>query len=365
MPELAAESVAAALERGETLPWTWYTDPAVAAFERERIFGRAWQYAGWTGEVARPGDFATTRAGELPVVLVRGADGELRAFLNVCRHRGSLVCEGSGNAKSLRCLYHAWTYDLDGSLRAAPRSDREPGFDRDELGLRRLALDAWGPFVFVNPDLNAPPLAEALGNLPAAVAAAGVDVGALRFHGRSWSSFEANWKICCENFLECYHCAVAHPGFSAVIDVDPDAYGLEVTGELHSTQIGPVRDDPRSSFRLDGEVPRGQFHFVWPNTTMNVSPGRPNFSIGPMLPEGPEKTTRWLDLFFAPDADEEWIAEFLAWEMHVGAEDKVLVERVQKGVRAGVGAGRLLPESERLVAHFQRLTLRALSDDAT
>ena len=359
--ELAADSVAAALERGETLPWAWYADPAVAAYERERIFRRAWQYAGWAGEVANPGDFVATRAGDLPVVLVRGTDGELRAFVNVCRHRGSLVCEGSGNAKTLRCPYHAWTYDLDGSLRAAPRSNREPGFDREELGLRPLALDTWGPFVFVHPDPDAAPLAESLEDLPSAVASAGVDVDSLRFHHRSWATYDANWKVCCENFLECYHCAVAHPGFSAVIDVRPDAYVLEVTGELHSTQIGPVREEPRSSFPTDGEVTRGQFHFLWPNTTINIAPGRPNISIGPVLPEGPELTGRWLDYFFAPDADDAWVRELLDWDTQVGAEDKALVERVQKGIRPGVGAGRLLPESERLVAHFQRLTLEALT----
>ena len=362
IPELEADSVAAALERGETLPWSWYVDPAVAAFERERIFRRAWQYAGRTGEVARPGDYVATRAGELPVVLVRDTDGELRAFLNVCRHRGSLLCEGSGNAKTLRCPYHAWTYDLDGSLRAAPRSNREPGFEREELGLRPLAVDTWGPFVFVHPDFDAAPLAETLGDLPAAVASAGVDVAALRFHHRSWSRYEANWKICAENFLECYHCAVAHPGFSAVIDVSADGYALEVTGDLHSMQIGPVRDDPRSSFRPEGTVTRAQFHFLWPNTTINLAPGPPNVSIGPILPSGPEETTRWLDYFVAPDADEAWVAELVAWDAQVGAEDTALVARVQKGVRAGVGGGRLLLESERLVAHFERLTLRALTD---
>jgi phenylpropionate dioxygenase-like ring-hydroxylating dioxygenase large terminal subunit len=109
----------------QTLPWSWYADPAVARLEQERIFRRAWQYAGHAGEVAEPGSFATARAGDVPVVLVRDADGELRAFLNVCRHRGSELADGAGRARSLRCPYHAWTYGLDGSLRAAPRLDRE------------------------------------------------------------------------------------------------------------------------------------------------------------------------------------------------------------------------------------------------
>ena len=142
----------ATIAPGRTLPFDWYSDPAVLRLERERIFRRAWQYAGRTGQVAEPGAFFTCDAGGLPIVVVRGKDDGLRAFLNVCRHRGSLVCEGEGRRETLQCPYHAWTYDLDGSLRAAPRTDREPGFDRSDLGLRPVAVDAWGPFVFVNPD---------------------------------------------------------------------------------------------------------------------------------------------------------------------------------------------------------------------
>jgi choline monooxygenase len=339
-----------------TLPYAWYADPDVLRREEERIFAHAWQYCCHTGRVAEPGSYAAARVGNVPVLLVRGRDRELRGFLNVCRHRGSLLVDGEGRRETLQCSYHAWTYDLDGSLRAAPRSGREPGFDASELGLATISVGLWGPLVFVNPDPSAAPLADALGTLPELVAAAGVDVDALAFHHRSESSVAANWKVCCENYLECYHCAVAHPGFSAVVDVSADAYVLEQTSELVATQVGPLRA------AADGEVARGQFHFLWPNVTINVLPGRPNLSIGPVLPEGPERTRRYLDYFFAADADPGWIEETLAWDDQVGREDAALVERVQQGVRTGLLAeGRLLSESERLVAHFDRLVRRALA----
>ena len=176
---------------------------------------------------------------------------------------------------------------LDGRLRAAPRSDREPGFDADELGLRQIQADTWGPFVFVNPDPDAAPLAEALGDVPAQLAEI-LDVDTLEFRFRAEFELDANWKISCENFLECYHCAVAHPGFSAAVDVSPDAYRLEARG-LVSSQVGPLRQNG-NSFLADGEVPRSQFHFLWPNFGLNVFPGHPNLSCGPMLPIGPERT---------------------------------------------------------------------------
>jgi choline monooxygenase len=337
-----------------TLPWDWYADPAVLRLEQERVFRRRWQYAGRSAQVAETGAFFTARAGDVPVVVVRGHDGELRGFVNVCRHRGSLVCEGEGRRETLQCPYHAWTYHLDGRLRAAPRADREQGFERDELGLLPVRVAAWGPFVFVNPDPGAEELEATLGDLPGLLAQV-VDVDALAFHHRAESSYDANWKVCAENFLECYHCPVAHRGFSAVVDTSPGAYELAESGWF-STQVGPLRTGA-----APGEVPRGQFHFLFPNVTINVLPGPPNLSIGPILPAGPERTERFLDYFFAPGADEAAVANLLAFDDEVGREDTVLVERVQRGVRSGaVADGRLLVESERLVAHFDRLLVEQL-----
>jgi choline monooxygenase len=349
----------AATATTRTIPWDWYVDPAVLRLEQERIFRRFWQYVGRADQVARPGAYVTAVAGEVPVVVVRGRDGELRGFVNVCRHRGSLVCEGEGVRETLQCPYHAWTYDLDGRLRAAPRADREPAFPKEELGLAPVAVSAWGPFVFVNPDPDAASLADTLGDLPERLAAAGIDVEALRFHTRARASYAANWKVCAENFLECYHCQVAHPGFSQVVDVSPDGYVLDES-RWFSTQVGPVKEGWRGPFDPTGEVPRGQFHFVFPNTTISVFPGRPNLSIGSILPAGPERTERFLDYFFAPDVDDAWIAELLAFDDQVGAEDAALVERVQRGVRGGGAAEGVLLESERLIAHFERLLVAEL-----
>jgi choline monooxygenase len=319
-----------------TIPWDWYIDPSVARLEQEKIFRRTWQYAGHTGDLTEPGSFVSTRAGDVPIVLVRDHDDMLRAFVNVCRHRGHLLCDGAGRRETLQCPYHAWTYDLDGSLRTAPRGDSEPGFDRDGLGLLPVALDTWGPFAFVNPDPAAGSLVEHLGALPRLVAEGGVDVDALVFHQRAEGEYEANWKVCVENYLECYHCAVAHPSFSKAIDVSPGAYTLE--------------EHPTFS--------------LFPGTTINVMPGRGNFSIGPVVPLGAERTYRFLDYFFLPGTDEQWIADYLQLDHQVGTEDRMLVERVQLGMRSGlVTEGALMPESERLIAHFERLLVDALGSE--
>jgi phenylpropionate dioxygenase-like ring-hydroxylating dioxygenase large terminal subunit len=347
-----------------TIPWDWYIDPSVARLEQERIFRRTWQYAGHTGALSEAGSFVATRAGAVPILLVRDRENELRGFVNVCRHRGSLLCDGAGKRETIQCAYHAWTYDLDGSLRSAPRADTEPGFDRSELGLLPISVGTWGPFVFVNPDPAGVTLEEHLGDLPRLIAEGGVDVDALVFNRRAESDYEANWKVCVENFLECYHCAVAHPSFSKAIDVAPGAYSLEEHATFAS-QYGPPKDGGGGIYDAVGEVDRGQFHLLFPATTINVMPGRGNLSIGPVVPLAAERTYRFLDYFFLPETDEQWIADYLELDNQVGAEDRELVERVQLGMRSGmIAEGALLPESERLIAHFERLLVDALASES-
>jgi phenylpropionate dioxygenase-like ring-hydroxylating dioxygenase large terminal subunit len=342
-----------------TLPWSWYRDAEVLRRENDRIFARTWQYAGHTGQLTDGGSYFAAVAGQIPIVVTRARGGDVRAFLNICRHRGHVLVNGASNRETLQCPYHAWTYGLDGALRAAPRADREPGFDFAELGLREIAVDTWGPFVFVNPDDGAAPLGDALGDVPERVAAI-LDVDTLEFRFRSEFEVEANWKIACENFLECYHCAVAHPGFSAEVDISPDAYRLESAG-LTSSQLGPLRERG-SSFLAGGEIPHSQFHFVWPNFGINIFPGQANLSCGPISPLGPERTARFLDYFFGPDVEQPWVDELIAFDTQVGNEDTELVKGVQQGVRSGLLLdGRLLTESEQLVAHFQRLCMDALA----
>jgi choline monooxygenase len=351
----------ATIGRARTLPYEWYADPAVLRLEQELIFARSWHYAARLEQVAEPGQVTTAAAGSLPVVLARARDGALRGFVNVCRHRGHPLCDGDDRRETIQCPYHAWTYRLDGSLHSAPRSEREPGFDRSELGLVPVSVDTWGPFVFVNPDVDAPPLGDDLGDLPARLAEGGLDVDSLRFHARDVADeYACNWKVCVENFLECYHCAVAHPSLSQAIDVSPDAYGLEAHGRIASQLAPPKRSGASESTELE----HGQFHLLFPATVVNVMPGKPNLSIGPIVPRGVDRTARFLDYFVGPDVDDEWLAGYLELDEQVGREDRTLVEAVQRGIASGgLEAGTLLPESEQLIAWFQSRVLDALGGD--
>jgi nitrite reductase/ring-hydroxylating ferredoxin subunit len=327
----------------ETNPWTWYSDPRVLRLERERIFRSAWHYVCHAGRLPEPSSYFACNTGGVPTVLVRDQDGELRAFLNVCRHRGAEIVAGEGRRETLQCPYHAWTYGLDGRLRSAPRSDET---DLGDLRLFPLRLEAWGPFLFVNADPAAPPFSIEL-ELP-------FDAAELRFRERVEYSLAANWKIAVENYLECYHCPIAHPGFSKLVDVDPDAYELAGEGPVWS-QYGRAREG-------DG---RCEFHLLWPGLKVNVYPllgASPNLSIGPVWPESPERTVGFLDYFFGPDVPDDAARELLEFDDQVGREDRALVESVQRGVRTGlIQHGRLLPGSEQLIEGFQRKVAESLT----
>lgn len=355
------------LETGGTLPAEWYTDRDVFSLELERIFERTWQCVGVTDRLKEPGDFVTSIVGRVPVVVVRNKEGLLRGFVNVCRHRCSeVVLEPTGHRNVLQCHYHAWTYDLDGRLISAPRSDREDGFDAGDYCLHAVQVDTLGPFVFVNLDASAPSLAYYLGDLQEAMAADGLTFDGLAYQGHWEQEVAANWKVVVENFDECYHCPVAHPSFSRVMEVGPDDYRLE-WDTWTSRAVTPLRtytDGSRDHYPydVDGPVATGQFAFVWPGFTLNQSPGSRSVTAFFFVPVAPERTLLITDTYNDPSTPPEVVEARTKFGQQVFDEDTILVESVQRGLRSGrVRQGRLLLDSERLIQHFQMLVLSALT----
>jgi carnitine monooxygenase subunit len=337
-----------------TIPWSWYSDPKILSLELERIFRRSWQYAGHLGELQGPGSYFASATGPVPIVIVLDRDDTLRGFVNVCRHRGALVAVGAAKRGTIQCPYHAWTYGLDGRLRAAPRGEADPALDPSCMGLVPVAVDTWGPFVFANPDPGGEPLVDALGDLPAVVAEHGLEIDALAFNRRVHYEIHANWKIALENFLECYHCPVNHPGLVEVID--ERRLELQALG-LRTSQFYPANQralDGRGPIDVHGEVGSGQNHLWFPTLKFNVLPGHPNLSIGPMWPTGTDACAAYLDYWFAGTADEQWIDELLEFDTQVGAEDQALVEAAQRGSSSGIiDRGWVLGGTETLIGHFQ------------
>jgi choline monooxygenase len=352
----ADPALASALDRGDTLPAHWYVDPAIFRTEKDRIFHRSWQYAGHTGQVDHPGDFFTTQLSDIPVVITRSNDGILHAFANVCRHRGSeVVLECSGNRQTLQCHYHGWTYNLDGSLRTAPRENEQRSFVKNELSLLPFAIETWGPLIFVNPSPDAGSLDDLIGGLAAIFNDTGVDLAKLRMLRRDTYELASNWKIVVENFNECYHCPIAHPKFSEVIDTDQ--YRVDTDHEYFSTYYGPLKSQPRN------EVGRGiTYATLWPNVMFALSTNPASMQVITARPIDAEHTRQTVDYFFAEDLRDEQIRAYVELSDLVTREDIVLCESVQRGLRSGaIKHGRLMLSRERGIQHFQKLVYRFLT----
>lgn len=335
------------VERAWTLPSSWYLDPAHHRRELDRILARSWQLAARVDQLAKAGDYVTaTIAGE-PVVVVRGEDGTLRAFYNVCRHRAGTVAPGeSGCVRAFRCVYHGWTYRLDGSLRTTPEMEGVERFEVDAFGLVPIRCEIWSGLVFVSLDPKAKPLSKALGNIPAL--AARTAFGSMRFARRDVYPIACNWKAYVDNYLEGYHIPAAHPGLNQVLDYR--RYEVEIDGPT-VVQRSPGRGETGGDARF-------LYVWAWPNFMLNVSPGYAQTNL--IVPDGPERTLCVFDYFFVQDAERE-MEESVRFSDGIQQEDIGLCESVQRNLRSrAYEAGRYSAKRENGLHHFHELVRKAM-----
>jgi Rieske 2Fe-2S family protein len=200
-----------------TLPARYYTDPAIFHGELERLFFGRWICVGRSQRVPNPGDYFLVELANESVIVTRSGEGALRAFFNVCRHRGTRMCTAAQGslAGSIQCPYHGWTYGLDGALLGAPHME-QPGFSRADYPLKSVALDTWEGHIFLNFATDPRPLAAQLGDLPARFAA--WRMAELRLHRRIVYDAKANWKLIVANYNECLHCPLIHPTLNRLTD---------------------------------------------------------------------------------------------------------------------------------------------------
>src|SRR5678815_5310731 len=261
---LAGFDDAAPLERASTIPGDWYTDPRVAALERRTVWSRTWQLVGRTAQVAEAGAFVTAEVAGEPVVVVRGSDGVLRGFFNVCRHHAAAVMTAPcGKVDRLRCPYPGWAYDLAGQLRGVPEFDGVCDFDRGATGLVPLAVATWQQFVFVHLDPDPEPLPRALGALVEQVAPLGL--GELAFCERREYTLACNWKVFVDNYLDGgYHVPHLHPSLSSILTYTD--YTIE-SFERFCLQASPIEGgDPDTAAVRQG---RALYYWIYPNLMLN------------------------------------------------------------------------------------------------
>lgn len=352
-------NVLADLDDGFTLPTSWYTDPEIFALERTRIFRRAWHFVGHADRLRSPGDRLRTTIADVPIAVVRDQENQLNAFVNVCRHRQHAVVVDDMAGRYLRCRYHGWTYNLDGTLRNAPRSQACPAFDPAGIALERVEVDVWGPLIFARLRPEGPTLAEVLDDLPQLAEDRGVV-----FEGNAWRAREThelacNWKVYVENACECYHCALAHPALARTVDIRPDAYALDAQ-DWYLGQTAPRRG-PAGAAPSASDPYAFQFYYVWPTFFLGTVTGSGSYATHRLEPLGVDRCRLVMDYYFPDDVDDATVAAEVEANTTTLREDKALVASAQAGLRSGaIPRGYVMLPSERLVAHFQRMVVREL-----
>lgn len=293
------------------LPAAWYRDPAHYARELEAFWFRRWIAACRQEEIRGPGDWHVVKVGSQSILLVKNAKGEIKAFHNTCRHRGSILCTGESGKfarKRIVCPYHSWTYDLAGRLVATPRRMPTPDFDMQDFPLFEVHAQCWGGFIFLCLSRPSVPFKSTLGDLPARFR--NYRFENLRIGKRIVANVRANWKLLCENFSECYHCPPVHPELCRVVTAYREAGAWGLAEEFASK---PEYKAGATTLTLDGtsrippfealqEKERQTLYIPWmlpPNLFLNVQPDYVNSHL--MFPTGPESVRIVYDWLFEPE----------------------------------------------------------------
>ena len=342
-----------------------YIDPRWLDVDVSEIIGKTWQWVCHVEKLRDKGRYLAVEIAGRPIIIVRDKTGELRAFYNVCKHRAHQLLTGEGTTGGIVCPYHAWTYDLKGQLYKAPHTENLAAFSMDRVCLDPVQVEEFCGFVYVNLEPGAPSLSAQTGLLKDEILHWAPDVDELTFAHRLTYDIKSNWKNVVDNFLECYHCPVAHKDFCNLVDMD--TYKVTTHG-IYSSHMADAGNTPNSAYDVsNATVKTHAVWWLWPNTCLMRYPGRSSMIVMNIIPVSHDRTFETYDFFLEtpePDAMEVEAIRYIDEVLQV--EDIALVESVQKGMKTpAFTQGRIVHDpsgsgkSEHAVHHFHGLVLDA------
>ena len=342
-----------------------YVDPAWHTVDLNEVIGKTWQWVCHVEKLRAPGAYVTIDIAGQPIAIVRGREGGLPAFYNVCKHRAHALLSGEGNTTRIMCPYHAWVYKLDGQLVRAPHTENLEGFEPQEICLDQVQVEEFCGFIYVNLDPDAPPLKDLSGDLETEIRRWAPEIEDLTHAHRLTYDIKSNWKNVVDNFLECYHCPTAHKDFCELVDMD--TYKVTTHG-FYSSHMADAGNTPNSAYDVsNATVKTHAVWWLWPNTCIMRYPGRASMIILNIIPAGPGRTLETYDFFLETKEPNEAELESIRYLDEVlQAEDIAIVESVQKGMNTpAFTQGRIVNDpdgsgmSEHAVHHFHGLVLDA------
>ncbi len=357
-------------EHSHTLPADWYYDPGIYRREHEAIFYRTWNYQCHMSDIPDPGDYCAGRVADQDIFMIRGDDGEIRAFYNVCSHRAHPLLEGHGNTRLIVCPYHQWCYRSDGCFHGARGRDTLKKWIPDNADLKPVRAEVYGGLVFVNLDPDAAPLMDQAGKLLGDLRATCPGMDDLVRAERWEIDVAANWKTVIDNNHECYHCAVNHPSLMELVDYESKARWSDDGITFSHGAENKSLDNTAYAVDPDAATQASMYGYIWPTTIPLMFPGSPSLALFQVIPTGPETTRERWDFYFAsrdPSPQERGFMDYI--KTVLVKEDTGLCENVQRGLHSrGYRQGRFVvdhahPEfSEHHVHFFQKFVHDALTE---
>ena len=329
------------LDEASTIPSSWYTDPRFGDLERRSTFSRTWQLVGRVDQLRDAGQYVTCEVAGEPILVVRGDDGVLRGFFNVCRHHAAAVMtEPEGCARNLRCPYHGWTYPLAGALKGTPGFNSECGFERGALGLVPVAVATWQQWVFVRLDSQGPELHGFLGEA-LVDEVAGLGLERLHWFARRHYSFACNWKVFVDNYLDGgYHVPHLHKGLDSVLDYRSYTVANGTRFCLQSSPMVAEGADPETGAVRTGE--RAYYYWIHPNFMINCYGDAMDTNL--VIPTGVDTTDVVFDFYFADASEAARVRHRASIDVSekIQDEDVGICESVQRGLHSrAYSTGRL------------------------
>ncbi len=319
-----------------TLDPRYYTDPAIFHAETEGLLARTWQFAGHTALVENPGDYFTFQIAGQNLFCIRGRDGVLRGFYNVCQHRAHELVTGEGNTRLLVCPYHAWSYELAGDLRSGPNINSVPGFDRKKICLTPVRIEEFHGFIFANLDPEASPMDEWFPGVREELAEYVPHIAQLK--PLEWVEIpeECNWKVSVENYSECYHCSLNHPTFATGV-IKPQTYDIQPRGYClrHTTESANL-DRMNYPIDLSSNAHAGDYSswFLWPMFSFQVYPGNV-LNTYHWRAVSHDRVVVWRGWYTIDGIDSEIIRRLAVQDRATTVEEDIrLVESVQRGLQS-------------------------------
>jgi choline monooxygenase len=338
---------AAPIERAYTLPSFVYTQSEWNDIDRDQVLSSRWQYAGDVHRLQQAGDVRVLNLLDQPILVVKDQQHQIRAFYNVCKHRGGPIATEDQYCKFLQCRYHGWTYTLEGQLRGVPKFKYTELFDKKDFGLTEIPVQLWEGLIFVCLGEQADTLENMVKGISDQIKP--LELTDFRFHHRVTYTIACNWKVYADNYLEGYHVPHVHPELCKLLDMD--AYETRLQGN-NILQVSPLKN--KNSIYAGGDD-TAWYYFVYPNMMLNILPGR--MQLNQILPINAGHCMVHFDYYYtdqALQAHPKLLQEDLAYSEEIQAEDIRICEHVQQGLASkAYHRGRFSVETEQGPYHFQ------------